>query len=98
MKLLTCIFFFVILCAVAYAQEVANFGGLVLDKNGNVSDAVVTLSSVSDKDLIYRATTDNAGEYRIRDVRPGKYVLQATTANRSGVSKAVEVEVRAGQD
>src|SRR3979490_1301226 len=79
----------VVLPASAYAQ--ASITGVVKDSSGGVLPGVtVEASSPALIEKVRSAVTDDAGLYRIVDLRPGTYVVEFTlpgftTVKREGV-------------
>ena len=100
-------------CVVTYpvtswAQQTSNIAGLVRDSSGGVLPGVtVEAASPALIEKVRTVVTDNVGQYKIVDLRPGTYIVTFTlpgfaTVRQEGIqlttgfTAAVNAEMRVG--
>src|SRR5437870_9906994 len=97
-----------IVSQVAWAQTTAGLTGVVRDASGGVLPGVtVEAASPALIEKVRTATTDEQGQYKVIDLRPGRYVITFTltgfaTVVREGIdlpagfTATVNAELRVG--
>lgn len=98
MKLTTYLASILLLSTTVFAQVSAELHGRVIAKEGPVANATVTLTYTGDKSFSYTATTNDSGEYLVKVVPAGTYLINAVAGSGANVrvSATRTIEVSSG--
>lgn len=95
-KLLTTILF-IYTSALAYAQQ--NLQGMIMDEAGTpLKYATVSLLKPEDSTLAFFGISNASGVFQVKDVKEGKYLLQAAILSYSTYYKNITVPMANGGD
>lgn len=100
MKILIACFTLCLLSVFAFGQQSATLTGRVSHHGVPESQAVVEITLKSDPSVTYRTTADAAGNFKIQNIRSGRYKITARGRENSGreidVTATDEISLKGG--